>query len=67
MQVQVVKLFDDTGWMNVHPNYLQTRKKGVVGKVDGQVPEHSGSLWWVKHEDGSIAAYHREELEQIKK
>jgi hypothetical protein len=66
MKVQVSKLFDDTAWMNVHPNYLQTRKKGAVGNVRGQVPEHSGSLWWVDHEDGSTAAYHKNELEQIK-
>lgn len=66
MRVRVVKLFEDISWMNVHPNYLWTRKQGAVGKVAGQVPEHGGSLWWVKHEDGSTAAYHREELEQIK-
>lgn len=65
MKVQVVKLLDST-WMNVHPDYLNTRKKGVFGKVRGQVPEHSGSLWWVDHEDGSTAAYHKNELEQIK-
>lgn len=65
MRVQVIIVYPDISWMHVHENYLKPRKVGAIGKVEGQVPEHSGSLWWVKHEDGSMAAYHKNELQEI--
>lgn len=36
--------------------HIKNRKKGK-GQYYAFVPGSGGDLWWIKHEDGSIAAY----------
>jgi hypothetical protein len=40
-----------------------TRKPNTIGTYYGYVPGAGGDVWWVKHEDETVAAYGYYEVE----
>jgi len=64
MRVKVTKL-ESTRGMMIAAQYLAARKKGATGTVQGYVPGHGGDVWWVRHDDGSVAAYCYTELKGV--
>ncbi len=61
LRVKVLRLGDTEG-MLIGKKYLDVRKVGAVGVVEGWVPGHGGDVWWVRHEDGTVGAYIYTEL-----
>lgn len=63
-KVKTVPEFDPkaTSGMFVSPKNLSTRKENTEGMYAGYVPGHGGDVVWVRHTDGSVAAYTTEEL-----
>ncbi len=49
----------------VRKQYLQARRLGAVGVVHSYVSGHGGDVWWVRHEDGSVAVYMFDEFEPV--
>jgi hypothetical protein len=60
------KLGETTGFLIKEKN-LKTRKPNTKGKYIGFVPGHGGDVWWIEHENGDVAAYCFDELEDIAK
>ena len=46
----------------VHPKNITTRRPGALGHYRGFVPGAGGDVWWVIHEDSTVAAYQVDEL-----
>jgi hypothetical protein len=63
MQVKTCSELLSTDGMMINPKHLVTRTVDALGTIKGYVPGHGGDVWWVEHEDGSIAAYAFEEFE----
>lgn len=57
-----IALHPTTGIM-VKPKYFETRRPSTVGTIQGFVPGHGGDIYWVQHEDESIAVYGWQEFE----
>jgi len=55
-----------TAGMMVKHEYIAARRPSAKGTMRGWVPGHGGDVWWVEHEDGSVAAYCFDELEFTK-
>lgn len=53
----------DTTMLLVGWEYLDARRPGMLGVVEGQVSGHRGEVWKVRHVHG-VAAYHRSELNE---
>lgn len=53
-----------TGFL-MKQEYLDARRVGAVGQVSRYVPGHGGDVWFVMHEDGTVAAYGFPEMERI--
>ena len=64
MKVKIVS-DDGTEGMFVNPQYIQNRKIGMTGIVKGWVPGHGGDVWFVEHDDNSVAVYCFTELKKI--
>lgn len=41
----------------VKPYLLEARRPKAKGETCGIVPGHGGDVYWVRHEDGQVAAY----------
>lgn len=52
---------DITG-SGVNAEVSKNRRAGTPGTVTGFVPEQGGEVWLVKHTDGTLGAYHHDEL-----
>jgi hypothetical protein len=51
----------------VNPKHIEARKPvGTKGMYAGVVPGAGGDLFWVTHDDGSVAAYAQTELQPVK-
>lgn len=62
-----VRITRDEGTMGmmIAPKYLSTRRVGATGTVKSWVPGHGGDVWWIEHDDGSVAAYCFTEFEEV--
>lgn len=49
------------GWF-VNEKYLNARRSLAFGVYRGFVPGCGGDVWWIEHNDGSIAAYSADEV-----
>lgn len=56
LRVRTVNLGGTQG-MGVAPKLLALRRAFAVGKVLNYVPGLGGDVWWVEHEDGTVAPY----------
>ncbi len=61
LSVRVVRLGPTEGW-RVRPSKLRGRAVGRRGSVVGPVFGHRRKVLLVSHGDGSLAAYHVDEL-----
>ncbi len=59
-----IALHPTTGLM-VKPKYLEARRPSTAGIIQGFVPGHGGDIYWVEHEDESIAVYGWMEFELV--
>jgi hypothetical protein len=44
---------------------LRARQPNKEGNIITRVPKHGGDLWWIVHDDTSMAPYHFSELNPI--
>lgn len=51
------KTLGSTAGILVKDEYLANRRPSAKGTILGFVPGHGGDIYWVQHEDESIAAY----------
>jgi hypothetical protein len=65
LKVKTSAELEDTRGMMVAQKHLDCRTPGITGTVEGLVGGHGGNIWWVKHDDGAVAAYCYTELEPI--
>ncbi len=61
-KVQIVNLSSTKGFL-IAEKHLKARRAISTGIVQGYVPGHGGDVWWIKHDDGSVAAYGVDEME----
>ena len=53
-----VHTLGSTNGMLIQQHYLDARREGAIGIIDGSVAGHGGDVWWVRHENSSeIGAY----------
>lgn len=52
-----------TGVLNIKLIHLKARRPNTEGTVKNFVPGCGGDVWFVLHEDGSVAAYRTDEFE----
>lgn len=64
IKVRVAGLLEKDHGLQVPPSFISCRALGVIGIVLGPVAGHSGA-WWVRHQNGAIAAYWYYELVQV--
>lgn len=64
-KVQIDPTLGSTGGMLIKQQYLDARKPGIAGTIKGWVAGHGGDVYWVEHEDGSVAAYGWSEFEVV--
>ena len=57
MRVKTVPRLHSTDGLLVHQKHLAARDNNKVGTLINWVPGHGGDVWFVEHEDSSIAAY----------
>lgn len=56
----------NTNGFLVKPSYIDNRKPiGTKGTYKGWVPGAGGDLFWIQHEDGTVAAYAQTELQPV--
>ena len=58
------KLNSADGWC-VHLNNISTRKNNTEGAILYCVPGHGGDVWFIKHDDNTVAAYDTFEFNPI--
>ena len=58
-------ILSNTSGFLVNEKYISTRKKDSIGEYAGFFPGTGGDIWGLKHENGDIAAYCFDELEDI--
>jgi hypothetical protein len=54
--------FESTNGFGVEREYLTNRRAGATGTIQGIVRGLGGDVWWVRHDEGDIAAYYFTEL-----
>lgn len=54
-----------TGGMLVAQKFLDARRPSALGLIWGIVGGHGGDVYWVKHDDGTGAAYMFDEFERV--
>jgi hypothetical protein len=62
MRVRTVPELEDTVGIYLNPTYLWTRRPDRPGRVMSHVPGYGGDVWWVEHDDGTVAFYQSCEL-----
>jgi hypothetical protein len=63
-----VKVVDTLEFSNcdgflIHHRYIDNRRASARGVYWDYVPGAGGDLWWVRHDDGKVAAYGLNEVE----
>jgi hypothetical protein len=61
----LVHTADECSWFPVDPACIKNRKAATAGTILTWPPGTGGSVWLVSHEDGGIAAYTPDEVEDI--
>jgi hypothetical protein len=54
-----------TGGIFVAQKFLEARRPSALGLIWGVVGGHGGDVYWVKHDDGTGAAYMFDEFELV--
>ena len=54
---------EECSWFPVAPSCIESRKAASGGTTLTWPPGTGGSVWLVRHQDGSVAAYTPDELE----
>jgi hypothetical protein len=67
LKVRTVAKLDTTDGMLIAAHNLDARKPNTEGTVVGYVPGHGGDVWWVQHNDGVMAAYAFNEIQEVAK
>lgn len=49
----------------IGPQYLAARRADAPGKVRAMVPGHGGDVWYIEHDDGTVAAYCYDEFVEL--
>lgn len=62
LRVRVYQL-EDASAMLIAPEHMRWRRIGAIGIVERRVMGHGGDAWWVRQDDGQVAAYWYDELE----
>lgn len=65
MRVKTVDPLGDVTGMMVVATQLANRTAGKVGTVEGYVPGHGGDVWWVRHDDDTVAPYTFDEFDEV--
>ena len=64
-KVRTDKTLTSNPRMMIKPQYLDNRRANALGTLKGIVGSHGGDVYWVEHEDETIAAYCWSEFELI--
>ncbi len=64
-KVITLEALHPTGGLDLSSSVLALRKDGAKGVIHGVVGGHGGDVYWVKHEDGSVAPYGWWEMELV--
>lgn len=51
------KVLGSTSGIFVRPQYLEARRPNAKGTIKNWVAGHGGDIYWVEHEDKTIAVY----------
>jgi hypothetical protein len=62
MRVRTVAELKDTTGIYLNPIYIYARRPDRLGRVMSYVPGYGGDVWWVEHDDRSVAFYQSCEL-----
>lgn len=65
VKVKTNEVLGSTAGMLIASRYIQARTPNEEGEIVGYVAGHGGDVWWVKHTDGTIAAYSFDEMEEV--
>ena len=49
----------------IKAKYVAARRAGAIGQVVQYVAGHGGDVWFVRHEDGSVAVYGFPEMDKL--
>lgn len=63
MRIKTNDTLGTTEGFTIHEQHLKGRVTNTEGVVTRHVPGHGGDVWFVRHNDGSIAAYADDEFE----
>ena len=63
LRVSIGVLGDSNG-MAISQEHLRWRRQGAIGIVLRHVVGHGGDVWWVRQDDGQVAAYSFDEMEK---
>jgi hypothetical protein len=58
------RLRDTRGFM-IAERHLLARRTDAAGTVLSWVPGHGGDVWWVRHNDGEVAPYCNDEVDEV--
>lgn len=61
----VSELRKNTKALAVEENFLNSRTPNTKGTVGMYVAGHGGDVWWVYHEDGTVAPYVFDEINPV--
>jgi len=64
-KVHTSKVLSSTSGITVKQHHLDARKPDTPGIIRGWVAGHGGDIYWVQHEDESVAAYGWMEFELV--
>jgi len=65
VRVRTNKILGSTEGIFVEKRHLDARRPDKEGVLKGYVEGHGGDVWWVIHDDHTIAAYKLDEFEAI--
>ncbi len=60
-----VGFLGSTAGIFVKMKYLEARREGAEGQALFPISGHGGEVWWVRHDDETIAAYLENELRPV--
>lgn len=66
-RVRTDRTLGSTVGMLVKQQYLDARRSNAEGTIKGWVTGHGGDVYWVQHDDGTVAAYGWMEFELVLK
>lgn len=54
-----------TNGMVAMPSLTNNRRVDALGRIRGILPGHGGDVYWVTHDDGTVAPYAYEEFNLV--